>query len=150
MIATRFAVAVHILLFLAVEPERATSPRLAQSVNTNPVVVRRISGQLARAGLISVRRGPGGARLQRSPESISLASVWDAVHPGRSRPMLPLHANPAPDSRVGGRVKAVLAPVFSRAETAMHEVLASVTLDRLAAQIVAGGTVEGATEPYPA
>ena len=63
MVATRFAVAIHLLLLLASGQVHgpATSGRLAQSVNTNPVVVRRITGLLARAGLIRVRRGPGGA-----------------------------------------------------------------------------------------
>src|SRR6185437_4058162 len=74
MVATRFAVATHILLYLATEGSRgaSTSLRLAWSVNTNPVVVRRIAGQLARAGLIRVRRGPGGAELAREPERITL------------------------------------------------------------------------------
>src|SRR4051794_27958953 len=65
MVATRFAVAIHILLLLACArpQDKATSEFLARSVNTNPVVVRRITAQLARAGLIRVRRGPGGAEL---------------------------------------------------------------------------------------
>ena len=66
MVATRFAVAVHILMLLAISRgAHATSLVLARSVTTNPVVVRRITRLLARAGLIWVRRGPGGAELLR-------------------------------------------------------------------------------------
>ena len=52
MIATRFAVSLHILTLVARGPtEQSTSARLAWSIGTNPVVVRRLSGLLARAGL---------------------------------------------------------------------------------------------------
>lgn len=45
----------------------ATSLHMAQGVNTNPVVVRRITGLLARAGLVRVKRGLGGAKLMWAP-----------------------------------------------------------------------------------
>ena len=82
MVATRFAVALHVLLLLGCGQRRgpATSQAIAESVNTNPVVVRRITGHLARAGLVRVRRGPGGAVLTRPPEQITLADVWKAMN----------------------------------------------------------------------
>lgn len=132
MVATRFAVAVHILLLIAAEggTERATSLRIARSVNTNPVVVRRIAGQLARAGLIRVRRGPGGAELARSSTEISLADVWGAVN-GAGRRLLPIHTRSDPACPVGGRVREVLDPAFGAAEDALQEVLARTKLDSL-------------------
>jgi len=83
MVAASVAVAIHILLLLASDSldGPATSLRLAGSVNTNPVVVRRITGLLARAGLIRVRRGPGGAMLARLPSAITLGDVWCAMNP---------------------------------------------------------------------
>src|SRR5579875_2281390 len=98
MIATRFAVATHILMLLATDDGsgRATSLRIAKSVNTNPVVIRRITGQLARAGLVTVRRGPGGATLRLPADRITLSDVWSAVNPDRERDLLPLHPDPDP------------------------------------------------------
>jgi DNA-binding IscR family transcriptional regulator len=133
MIATRFAVATHILLLIATEQDMAavTSARLADSVNTNPVVVRRICGRLIRAGLIHVRRGRGGAQLARDAAAISLEDVWSAVHEGPQRRLLPIHANPNTGSRVGAHIGDVLSDVFSGAEQALHGQLAQISLNAL-------------------
>ncbi len=147
MVATRFAVAAHILLLLA-DVRRgaagsrdapaptglpATSSRLAAIVNTNPVVVRRITGQLARAGLVRVHRGPGGAVLARPPDTITLDDVWDAINAGAARPLVPLHPRPA-DTPAGGGAHEVLAGAFGDAEAAFRGALAKVTLAALAGQ----------------
>jgi DNA-binding IscR family transcriptional regulator len=132
MVPTRFAVATHILLMVAADGgEPATSQRLASSINTNPVVVRRITGQLARAGLVRVRRGPGGAELMRPADSITLEDVWLAVHARADGPLLPLHANPDPRCPVGCRVHVVLREAFGTAERALERALARTTLAEL-------------------
>ena len=63
-IASRFTIAIHILvcveLYGADTP--MTSESLAGSIGVHPVVIRRILGQMRRAGLITVARGrEGGA-----------------------------------------------------------------------------------------
>lgn len=132
----RFAVATHILLYLAAESSDGapTSLRLAWSVNTNPVVVRRIAGQLARAGLIRVRRGRGGAELAREPDRITLEDVWHAVHAGEGTALLPIHLRPNQACPVGRRVRAVLGDAFGVAELALHGALAETTLAGLTRQ----------------
>lgn len=130
MVATRFAVAVHILLLLAIEQAgQATSARIAASVNTNPVVIRRIAGRLARAGLIRVRRGPGGAELAKPPESITLGEVWRAIHPADT-PLLSMH-RPNPEDPVGRRIPDLIGPAFHAAEQALTDKLADTTLASL-------------------
>lgn len=133
MVATRFAVGLHILMLLATEPAgQATSGRLAESVGTNPVVIRRLSGQLARAGLIRIRRGPGGAELAREARSITLADVWEAMRrPGL--PLLPTHR--AAGKGVGARIPGLLRGTLDAAEAAMQRQLATVTLDQLVGQM---------------
>ena len=80
-ISTRFTVALHI--FACVEAfsgkYKVTSDFLAASINTNPVIVRKILGQLSRSGLISVARGTGGIELVRPPEEITFYDVYRAV-----------------------------------------------------------------------
>jgi DNA-binding IscR family transcriptional regulator len=151
MVATRFAVAIHILLLLACRQRcgPATSHLIAASVNTNPVVVRRITGQLARAGLVRVRRGPGGAELTRAPELITLCDVWVAmntVRPGGkpgSKPgsrlgtMLPLHAFPNQECAIGQQIHTVLGDAFAAVEDAMQAALQKTTLAGLAAGLTA-------------
>lgn len=129
MASTRFAVAIHVLLLLACSRREgpATSQFIADSVNTNPVVVRRITGQLARAGLLRVRRGPGGAEMLRNPAAVTLADIWTAVTP-RGRTLLPLHACPNQDCPVGRAVHGVLHRSFADVERAMLDALGRTTL----------------------
>ena len=81
----QFPVAAHALAYLAHKgadaPERAVSSTLlAASMPTNPVVVRRVTAQLARAGLIATRAGAsGGAWLLRPADKITLDEVLRAV-----------------------------------------------------------------------
>lgn len=139
MVPARFAVATHILLLLAGAREDgalaggkpATSFWLAERVHTNPVVVRRISGQLVRAGLLRVRRGAGGATLARPAATITLEDVWQAVNADAERRLLSLHA-PAGRDEAGERAQAVLAAAFDEAEAAFHGGLRRITLHDLA------------------
>jgi len=73
--------AVHVLTVLAYkEGDRVTSAFLAGSVNTNPVIIRRLLLDLQRARLIETNKGAGaGSRLSRSPGRIDLAEVFRAV-----------------------------------------------------------------------
>ena len=77
----RFAFAVHVAAVLALTPDQpCTSDWLAGSVNTNPVVIRRILSALAKAGLVrSVRGSQGGTMLSRPPEAITLLELSRAV-----------------------------------------------------------------------
>jgi DNA-binding IscR family transcriptional regulator len=82
----KFPVAAHALAYLAhknaFSADRAVaSAELAASVPTNPVVVRRVTAMLGKAGLIGARAGAnGGAWLLKSPEAITLDVVLRAVN----------------------------------------------------------------------
>ena len=80
----RFATGVHVLVLLAAEPDTLqTSTDIAEKLDTNPVVVRRVLASLQQAKLIESQKGPtGGSRLLRSPKAISLADVYQAVETG--------------------------------------------------------------------
>ncbi|HEY0052205.1 MAG TPA: Rrf2 family transcriptional regulator [Caulobacteraceae bacterium] len=81
----RFPVAAHALAYLAHKgadaAERAVSSGvLASSIPTNPVVVRRVTAMLAKAGLVATRAGAhGGAWLTRPADQIGLDEVLKAV-----------------------------------------------------------------------
>src|SRR5579864_3159302 len=77
----RFAMAVHVLAVLAYkEGDRVTSAYLAGSVNTNPVIIRRLLLSLQKAKLVETRKGAGsGSRLARPPHRINLAQIYRAV-----------------------------------------------------------------------
>src|SRR5918998_1571726 len=116
MIATRFSVALHILLLIASDSAGdCTSARLAWSIGTNPVVVRRIAGQLSRAGLITVQRGPGGASLSRPAAQITLRDVWRAIHPEKEK-LIRVHPRTNKADPIGRQVPEMLRARFDAAE----------------------------------
>src|SRR4051812_31118146 len=81
---SRFAMATHIMTALSLcSDEKMNSTELASSLNTNPVVVRRILSDLQKAGLLHTQAGrAGGATLARKPSAISLHDVFQAVDDG--------------------------------------------------------------------
>jgi Rrf2 family protein len=124
----RFAFAVHILAVLAHQRCRGvTSDVLADSVNTNPVVVRRILSSLRRAGLVCCVKGAGGgATLCRAPESIRLDEIYRAIEPQRSLAGKRHHPNLR--CPVGRQIKHVLEEIYSSAQCALEASLAERTL----------------------
>ena len=127
--SSRVAVAVHVLAILTWRRDEAvSSQQIARSVNTNPVVVRRIIGALRRAGLVEVTPGAmGGARLARVPEEISLLEVYRSVEDGEE--LFAMHPQtPCQDCGVGANIQAALADVFGGARAAMEGVLDRVTI----------------------
>jgi Rrf2 family protein len=132
-VSVRFAVAVHVLVLLALERAGRTSAFIAGSVNTNPVVVRRILGRLRRAGLVAGRTGAGGGfTLLKAPGRLSLAEVYRAVE---GQAVIARHAAPNPACPVGRNIGGVLDRVSRRAERAMLESLAGLTLVSVVSQV---------------
>ena len=133
---SRFAVAVHTLGFVGFAAGRhpVTSEDIAVSVNTNPVVIRRVLGLLREAGLVTSQPGPGGGwRLNRRPDAITLRDAYRAVEPD---PLFALPQRPPSAAcDVGRNVQLVLDHYFKDAEAAMEESLANVTLADVMADV---------------
>jgi Rrf2 family protein len=79
--SSRLSLAIHALVHLHKQPDEAiTSSTLAQCLMTNPVVVRRVLGQLRDAGIVGSTKGhDGGWRLLRPASQISLRTVYAAM-----------------------------------------------------------------------
>lgn len=135
--STRFAVAVHLLALMAADRRKPlTSETLAESVATNPAVVRRLLGMLSRAGLTSAQLGKGGgASLAKGPKKITLLEIYRAVEePG----LIPLHRTaPNPACPVGGHIKPALQQIADQAEIAFEAALEKTTLKQIAKEIAA-------------
>lgn len=131
-ISSRFTVAVHILSLVTIENSTlCTSEWIAGSVNTNPVVIRRVMGKLKNAGLIQVRRGTGGASLQKPLNEITLLDVYKAVEVVEEGELFQFHEKPNPNCPVGANIQAVLELILNRAQEAMEKILDEVTMEEL-------------------
>ena len=128
---SQFSMAVHILTMLAnAGKENVKSECIAASVNTNPVVIRRILGQLSAAGLVASQTGAaGGTRLAIQPDQISLCAIYKAVSRGE---VFALHAKaPNQDCPVGRNIEAVLCNLQKEIDKAVGEKLGQFTLARV-------------------
>ncbi len=132
----RFAFAVHVLSCLALHPEGAmNSEQLGQTVNTNPVVIRRLLLDLREAGLIETQRGPGGgAKLSRPAKDISLAQIFKAVS-GEFQPFGEHPNEPAQGCCVGRGIKAVLEGIAQKAAQCVEEQYAAMSLADVVAKL---------------
>jgi Rrf2 family protein len=120
--------AVHILSVLAYkENEGVTSGLLASSVNTNPVVVRRLLRALQDAKLVATRKGAGlGSQLGRSPDRISMADVYRAVE--TEEPFALPRKEPNRACPVGQHIQDALETVFLSTQAALERELGKTTL----------------------
>jgi len=132
---SRFPVAIHILTALAYRNrDRLSSPVLAASVRTNPVVIRRLLIRLHRAGLVEAHLGKsGGARLARRPESITLLDIFRATEGGS-----PFALPDKPENRacaVSCAMKPLLASVLAETDRAISRSLEKVRLSDLVRKV---------------
>ncbi|QHW32470.1 transcriptional regulator [Paenibacillus rhizovicinus] len=136
-ISSRFSVAVHVLCLLDVtHPARLTSERIAGSVNTNPVVIRRMMGMLSKAGLIRTTAGVAGAELTRDADRITLLDVYRAVRQEQQEGLFSLHEDTNPACRVGRHITSALEDTLAHAQTAMEAELAKATVKQVAGTIL--------------
>ena len=128
---SQFSMAVHVLTVLArFEGEKVKSEKIACSVNTNPVVIRRLLGQLGQANLVESQTGAaGGTRLARCPKEITLAEVYKAVSCGE---VFALHGrSPDKNCPVGRNIEAVLCGLQKEIDKSVGEKLSQYTLQSI-------------------
>jgi Rrf2 family protein len=126
---SRFAVAVHVLSLMAWSGEEPLkSEQVAESVNTNPVVIRRMLLDLAKAGLVVSQTGSlGGSRLALDPAKTTLLDVYRALEHGG---VFSLHPQPPNrDCPVGVNIETVLGEVMLEVDSAVEQVLENITID---------------------
>ena len=133
-ISSRFTIAVHILICIETfkEDYKITSDFLASSVNVNPVVIRRLLQQLKKAGIINVKRGSGGAYIEKPLDEITLLDVYNAVECIDNGNLFHFHENPNSRCPVGSNIHAVLDRRLDSIQQAMEREMSSVTLQDIA------------------
>ena len=131
----QFAVSCHILAILAASPEdTVTSEVIALSVDTHPVVIRRILGYLRDNGLVESKAGAnGGWKLVPDPSQVSLRGVYQAV--GQDF-VLNMHQHPNPECPIGGNIQETLKNVFNQAQAAMENALDNFTIQNILTETI--------------
>ena len=129
-ISSRFTIGLHILTAIDMfqKDYKVTSDFLAGSIRTNPVVVRKILGQLKKAGLIHSSQGVAGITMAKPLEEISFYDVYSAIEPVEDGDLFRFHDDPNPDCPVGRNIHELLDGKLREIQSAMEEKMRGYTL----------------------
>ena len=132
-ISSRFTVALHIFTCVDTfgDKYKITSDFLAESINTNPVIIRKILTQLKNAGLITVARGTGGITPTRPLREITFYDVYEAIEPLENGDLFNFHASPNPNCPVGRNIHTLLDDKLKAIQLAMENEMKKYTEDDL-------------------
>ena len=135
--SSRFTVALHIFTCVdAFKDEyKVTSDFLASSINTNPVIVRRLLTKLKKAGLIKVARGPGGIEVTRPLSEISFLDVYEAIETENKADIFRFHESPNPECPVGRNIHNLLDGKLVAIQTAMKNEMRKYTIADLSSEL---------------
>ena len=132
-ISSRFTVALHIFTCVEMfkDDHKVTSDFLAGSINTNPVIIRKILTQLKNAGLITIARGTGGITVNRPLSEITFYDVYQAIEPVENGSLFHFHDDPNPECPVGRNIHALLDDKLKAIQGAMEDEMKTYTLEDL-------------------
>jgi len=125
---SRFAIAVHTLALMAShEDAPLKSEFIACFVKTNPVVIRRLLPELAKANLVETQAGAsGGSRLKRKPEEISLWEVFQAMETDVAFAVhSPLSEG---ECKISRNIECILINIQNRVDKAVWQTLSGLTM----------------------
>jgi Rrf2 family protein len=134
--SSRFVIGIHVLAILARAQGRTPvcSSFIAQSVNTNPVVIRRLMASMEQHALVKSLAGrKGGFVLARHPKDITLQEIFRALEGSE---LFRMHGRePSKDCPVGACIARVVSKPLKLAEQAMNSALARTTLSDVVADM---------------
>ncbi|WP_373841548.1 Rrf2 family transcriptional regulator [Limosilactobacillus sp.] len=127
-ISTRFSDSIHILAFINIYAGKIplTSNNIASSIETSPVVVRRLMSRLRKAGLLNTVHGAAEPRLAKAADQISLYDVFLATE--GEKHLFTIDKKTNPDCIVGGNIQQTLTAYYHEAEIAAEAKLAQTSL----------------------
>lgn len=136
-ISSRFSMALHLFACVDIfkEKYKLTSDFIADSINVNPVIVRKLLSQLKSAGLIEVARGTGGCTITRPLEEITFLDVYRAVECVEDGELFHFHENPNSSCPVGRNIHAALDDKLWKIQKAMEDEMARITLAETARDV---------------
>ena len=136
-ISTRFPLAVQTIMIIAAlsETQKINSDVIAESTGVNAVIIRNIFKSLKQANMILVSPGPGGAKLARSPDSITLWDIFSAVEPLDAESIFKSYEQSSEHSQIGGNIYDLLKYHLDDGLTALKTELSKVTITTMGTEL---------------
>ncbi|KGB51096.1 hypothetical protein LH61_06375 [Leuconostoc mesenteroides P45] len=126
--------ATHIMLCVDLfNPDQLSSSLIAASVNTNPVVVRRIMSKLKTAGLLETVSGKAVPTLTRSLENITLLDVYLAVD---GAALLHIDELTNKNCVIGGQIGGTLLKYYDKVQLSAYDEMAKITLKDISNDLI--------------
>lgn len=131
-ITSRFTIAIQTMLCIAAfsKDKKVTSKFISGSTNVNPVIIRRLIGNLKEAGLVKVKPGVGGATISKPLESITLLDIFNAIEVVEDN-FFRFHGNPNCDCPLGKNIHTILDSHLNEIQEAMNDKMRSKNLQML-------------------
>jgi DNA-binding IscR family transcriptional regulator len=132
-VSTKFTIAIHILMATEYfqSQYKITSQFLCSSIGSHPVIIRNIMQQLEAAGIIEVKRGPGGITITRPLKDITYLDIYNAVETKSKDSLFRFHENPNPKCPVGRQIHNALDASLLDIQHRFEEILASHTMQEV-------------------
>lgn len=132
-ISMKCSVGVHCLIFIYEVKDivKVTSNLLAQSTGCNPVIIRNIISCLKKAGLITVTRGTGGAKLCTDPSNITLYQIYTALEPDGLSTLIGIHNCQDQKCPLAQNIHQVLQNPYNKIENSIKQTMESITLQSM-------------------
>lgn len=131
---SRLSGVLHLLMHMATEQRPLTSEVLAKSLDTNPVVVRRLIAGLRERGYVRSEKGHGGGwTLACDLSAVTLRDIHEGL--GSPRLLAIGHQSERPDCLAEQAVDAALGDAFADAEARLLARFGEVTLADLQVEV---------------
>ena len=131
-ISSKFTIAIHTLLCIEYfgKETKVTSNFISSSVNVNPVIIRRILGDLKNQGIVNVEAGVGGASIIKKLDEVTLLDIFKAVD-CVDKELFSFHSNPNKMCPVGKNIHNILDIRLESIEKEMLKEMKKITLKML-------------------
>ncbi len=125
--------AIHVLVYITSDEEHSlSSTAIADSINTNPALVRKIMKQLREAKIIETVHGKSEPKLIEDPRRITLKDIYMAVD---NRPIIKPDYNTADFCYIGKGIAPILEKKYDQVQEAMLSEMNKITLDSIITDI---------------
>ena len=130
----RLSDAVHILVYLEILGSNSSSA-IADSVNSNPSLIRRLIARMVKAGILdrSGQRGEINIRLTRPAVKVNLLQIYQAVEDHQQFLDVDQEVNRL--EPLGRSMPAVLSGEYDRVQTAAEQEMAKISLESIVDQV---------------
>lgn len=130
-ISTKCSVSIHCLVYINeyANQKKVTSELLSLSTGISAVTIRNIMSALKKDGIISIKPGTGGARVNCPLADINLYRICKAIEPDFLSKLIGVHSFPSPFCPVGKNIHKVLDRSYEKVKKDLCVSLQNITLE---------------------